>query len=136
MWIWIRLDEIEFIVRRETQIDARVTVDREQTINLFAGLLNFLDQRRIEIFRELALQSPAFSILLVPLRFVGRDLRFVRRHLAKNQLANWENLQPRVAHNAHVKFAAVDVLLGDRVAFVFLMNEGNSLPELIFIFNE
>ena len=136
MRVRVRFDEINLIVRREPQIDPRVTVDREQTINVFACLLDLRHQRRLEIFGEPAIQAPSFPIFLVPLRLVSRDLRFVRRHFAKHQLADWENSQPRIAHQAHIKLAPVDVFLGDRVGVVFLVNERDSFAKLLLVLDE
>ena len=47
---------------------------------------------------------------------IGRDLRLVRRHFAEDQLADRKDLQPQVAHQADVEFAALDVFLRDHVA--------------------
>ena len=52
MRIRIRLDEINFVGWRQPQVDARVTVDREQTIDAFARLLDFANERGIEPFGE------------------------------------------------------------------------------------
>ncbi len=48
MGIWVRLDEIELVLRRQPQVDARVAVDREQTVDAFARLLDLRDKRRVE----------------------------------------------------------------------------------------
>src|SRR6266496_734904 len=136
MRIRIRLDEINFIVSRQSQIDPRVTVDREQTINVFADLLDLRDQNRLDVFRELTIQPPSFPIFPVPLRLVSRDLRFVRRHFAKYQLADRKNSQPGVAHQAHIKLAPVDVFLRDRIGVVFLVNERDPFAKLLLGLDE
>ena len=123
--------KIDLVRRREPQVDARVAIDRQQTVDAFARLLDLRDERRIKALGELILQAPAFAIFLVPLRAIGRDLRLVRRHLAEDQLADRKNGQPQVAHQADVEFAALDVFLGDHVAVVFLVNESDALPELL-----
>ena len=136
MRVRVRFDKINFIVRRESQIDPRIAVDREQPVNVFARLLDLRDQRRLEIFRKLAIQSPALPIFLVPLRFIGRDLRFVRPHFAEDQLADRENGQSRIAHQTHIQLAAVDVLLRDRVRVMFLVDERDPFAELFLVLDE
>ena len=59
MGIWIRLDEINLVGRRQPQIDARVAVDREQTIDAFARLLDVGDERRVEPIRRTDSVSPS-----------------------------------------------------------------------------
>src|SRR5215467_16176884 len=87
-WIWICLDEINLVVWRQPQVDARVTIDGKQTINTFACFLDIAHELRIEVFGELILQSPAFAVVVVPFRLESRNLWFVRRHFPENQLAN------------------------------------------------
>src|SRR5438046_8073654 len=94
------------------------------------------DERRLEPFGELVLQAPAFTIFLIPLRLVSRNLWFVRRHFAEDQLADRKNGEPHVAHQAHVKFAALDVFLRNRVAVVFLVNKSHPLTELLIRLDE
>ena len=50
--VWVCLDKIEFVLGRQAQIDPRVAVDGQQSVDVFASLLNFRDKRRIEIFGE------------------------------------------------------------------------------------
>src|SRR5437879_13536742 len=71
--IWIRLDEINFIVRCQPQVNAGVAIDSEQTIDAFTRFFDARDQRRLETAGELVLQTPAFAIFLVPLRAFGRN---------------------------------------------------------------
>src|SRR6266496_2554739 len=134
--IWVGLDEVELVLRREAQIDAGVTVNCQQTINVFTRVLNIRDKRWIEIFGELVLQAPAFAIFFVPFRVVGGDLRFVRRHFTKDQFANWKNGQPHIANETHVKLATFNVFLGNRVTVVFLVNERDAFAELLVVLHE
>src|SRR5205809_3715286 len=50
--IRIGLDEIDFVVRRDAQIEPRVTVNREQMIDALAGLLDVAPERGVESFGE------------------------------------------------------------------------------------
>src|SRR5204863_7301632 len=100
MRIWVSLYEIRLVVWREPQIDTRVAINREQTVDALAHLFDLGTKLRIEILGKLILQAPAFPIFLVPLRFVGRDLWLVRGHFAEDQLADRKHGQPDVAHNA------------------------------------
>src|SRR6266516_6466162 len=120
--IRVRLYEIELVFGCQAQIDSSVAVDCQQSVNLFTSLLDICDERWIEIFVELVLQAPAFAIFLVPFRFVGSDLRFIRRHFAEDQFADRKNRQSHISHQAHVKLATLDVFLGNGVAVVFLVN--------------
>src|SRR6266567_3597351 len=129
--IWIRLNEINFIGRRQPQVDAGVAIDSEQTIDAFTRFFDAGDQRRLETNGKLVLQAPAFAIFLVPLRPVSRDLRLVRRHFSKHQLTDRKNLQPQVTHQAHIKFAALDVFFRDYVGVVLLMYKRRAFPELL-----
>src|SRR5436190_777655 len=75
------------------------------------------DERRLEPFGELIMQAPAFTIFLIPLRLVSRNLWFVRRlH------QNWElelfgppdALAPRNDHEVgHVDAVIMENLLRD-----------------------
>src|SRR5437667_8701967 len=94
------------------------------------------DERRLEPFGELIMQAPAFTIFLIPLRLVSRNLWFVRRHFAEDQLADRKNGEPHVAHQTHVEFTALDVFLRDRVAGIFLVNKGDPLAELLVVLDE
>src|SRR5437588_5912480 len=60
--IRIRLDEIDIVVETQPQVDARVAVDGEQTVDAFASLLDLGDERRVEIVGELVLEAPTFPI--------------------------------------------------------------------------
>ena len=55
MGIWVRLDEINLVGRRQPQVDARVAVDCEETVDAFARLLDVGDERRVEPLGELIL---------------------------------------------------------------------------------
>src|SRR5438270_1795020 len=134
--IWICLNEIDFVVRRQPQVNAGVAIDCEQTIDALAGFFDARDHRRLETNRELVLQAPAFAIFLVPLRAVSRNLRLVRRHLPENQLADRKNLQPQVTHQTHIKFAALNVFLRDDVGVVALMNKCGAFAELLVRLNK
>src|SRR5882724_10923783 len=113
--IRVRLDEIELVFGCQAQIDSRVAVDCQQSVNLFTFLVDTNDKRRIEL-GEMVLQAPAFSIFFVPFRLVGSDLRFIRRHFAEDQFADRKNRQSYISHQAHVKLATLDVFLGNGVA--------------------
>ena len=89
------------------------------------------DDGGVESFGELVLQAPALAIFLVPLGLVGGDLRFVRRHFLEDEFANRKDLEPMIAEDADVKFAALDVFLGDDVVVVFLVDELHALLELL-----
>ncbi len=134
--IWICLDEIDFVFGRQTQIDASVAINREQAINAFAGQLDFGNNGRIESFRELVLQTPAFSIFLVPLRLVGGDFRFVGRDFFENEFANRKYIKPMISENADVKFTAFDVFLGNHVIVQTLVNELDAILELFVRFHK
>src|SRR5438477_6824630 len=134
--VWVRLDEVEFVFGREAKINSCVAVNCEQSVNVFARLLNFRDERRIEVFGEPVLQTPAFAIFLIPFRVVGSDLRFVRRHFTKNQFADWKNGQPYIANETYIKLATFNVFLGNRVTVVFLMNERDAFAELLVVLHE
>src|SRR5438067_10329009 len=88
------------------------------------------------MFGEVILQSPAFAIFFVPFRVVGGNLWLVRRHFTKDQLADWKNGQPHVAHYADVKLAPLDVFLGNGIAVVLLMNESHPFSKLLLILDE
>src|SRR5262245_58473197 len=45
----VGLDEIDTVVRRDAQVDARIAVQGEQPIDAFAGLRDVLGQRRVEL---------------------------------------------------------------------------------------
>ena len=126
--IRIGLDEIDLVVRREAQVEARVAVDGQQVVDAFAGLLDLRDDRGVESFGELVLQTPAFAIFLVPLGLVGGDFRLIGRHLLEDEFANRKDLQAMIAEDADVEFAAVDVFLGDDVVVVLLVNELRRVP--------
>ena len=100
----------------------------------FARFLNFCDERWIEIFGELVLQAPAFSIFFVPFGFVGSDLRFIRRHFAEDQFANRKNRQSHTAHQAYVKLATLDIFFGNGVIVVFLVNKSHAFAKLLVSF--
>src|SRR6267143_3172668 len=134
--IWIRLDKINFVVRRQPEVKAGVAVDGEQAIDALTGFFDARDQHRLETNRELVLQAPAFAIFLVPLRTISRDLRFVRRHLPENQFTDRKNFQPQVTHQTHVKFATLNVFLRDHVGVVLLMNKRGAFPELLVCLNK
>src|SRR5438105_3635040 len=53
--IWIRLDEINFVGRRQAQVNAGVAINREQTINAFTRFFDARDQRWVEPLGELIL---------------------------------------------------------------------------------
>ena len=63
--VWIRLDEIKFVLRREAQIDARVAVNGEQSVDVFTRVLNIRDKRWIEIFGEFMVKSLTEKVFLV-----------------------------------------------------------------------
>ena len=44
--IWVRLDEINLVGRRQPKVDARVVVDREQAVDAFTRLLDVGEDRR------------------------------------------------------------------------------------------
>src|SRR5437773_8865556 len=90
--IWICLNEINFVGRRQSQVDTRVAINSEQTVDALTCFFDAGDQRRLETDGELVLQAPAFAIFFVPLRAISRNLRLVRRYLAENQLADRKNL--------------------------------------------
>src|SRR5204862_8288432 len=100
-------------------------------IDAFTRLLDVSDGRRVESLGELILQTPAFPVFVIPLRLVGGNLRFVRRHFAEHKLANREDGQLYIAHQTHIKFAALDIFLGNGVAVVFLMNKSDPLTEIV-----
>ena len=89
------------------------------------------DHGGVEPFGEVVLQAPALAIFLVPFGLVGGDLRFVRRDLLEDEFANGKDLEPMIAEDADVKFAALDVFLGDDVVVVFLVDELHALLELL-----
>ena len=105
-------------------------------VDAFAGLLDVGDDRGVESFGELVLQSPPFAIFLVPLGLVGGDLRLVGRHFLENEFANRKDLEAMIAQNADVKFAAFDVFLGDDVVIVFFVDELDALLELLVCLDE
>ena len=131
MRIRIRLDEINFVGGREPEVDACVTVDGEQTIDAFACFLEVADERWIELFGKLIPQTFALAILVVPFRAVGRDFRLVRGGIAEDHFANRKHGQAHIAHQTHVKFTAIDVLLGNRVGAAFFVNKGDAFPKLL-----
>src|SRR5438093_9674707 len=51
--VGVRLDEINLVGRRQPQVDARVAVDRKQSVDAFARLLDVGDERRVESLGEL-----------------------------------------------------------------------------------
>ena len=63
-------------------------------------------------------------------------LRFVGRHLAKDQLADWKNDEASVTHDADVKLTAFDVFLRDRVAGVFLVNKRHAIAKCFVALDE
>src|SRR5438105_7746439 len=134
--IWVGLNEIAFVVRRQPQVKASVAIDGAQAVDALTGFFDARDQGRFETNRELVLQAPAFAIFLVPLRAISRNLRFVRRHLTENQFANRKNFQPQVTHQTDIKFAALDVFLRDHVGVVLLMNKRGAFPELLVCLNK
>ena len=60
VWIWIRLDKIEFVLGCQAQIDSRITVDCQQTIDVFTCLLNLREKCRVEIRGELISKPQRF----------------------------------------------------------------------------
>src|SRR5262249_9742302 len=135
-WIWVRFDEINFVLMRQSQIETRVTVNCQQSVNVFTGFLDVGDKRWIEVFGELILQTPAFAIFLVPFRVVRGNLRLVRRHCTKDQLADWKNTQPHIAHQTYIKLAPLDVFLGDGVAIILLVNKSHPFSKLFLTLDE
>src|SRR2546429_2098459 len=89
--IWVGLNEIDFVVRRQPQVKASVAIDGEQAVDALTGFFDARDHRRLETDGELVLQAPAFAIFFVPLRAISRNLRLVRRYLPENQLRDREN---------------------------------------------
>ena len=57
--IRVRLDEIELVFGCQAQIDSRVAVDCQQSVNLFTFLVDTNDKRRIEARRN---GSPSPSV--------------------------------------------------------------------------
>src|SRR5207302_124353 len=134
--IRVCFNEINLVVRREAQIKTRVAVNREEAVDALADLFDPGGDGRINSFGESVLQSPAFPVFLVPLGLVGGDLRLVGRHLVEHEFANRKNLKPVVAEDAHIEFAALDVLLGDCVVVIFLVDELDAFLELFVRLNE
>src|SRR4029450_1352991 len=134
--IWVRLYEIDFVGCCEPQVDARVAVDCEETVDAVARLSDWPHEHWIEPFGELILQTPAFAVFLIPLCAIGGNLWLVRGHFAEEQLTDRKDGQPYVAHHADVEFAALDVFLRDNVAVVFLVNKSDPLPELVVGFDK
>src|SRR6266550_2984648 len=64
--IRIGFDEIDFVVRREAQIEPRVAVDGEQVVDAFAGLLDLAHEGGIDSFSKSVLQTPTPAVFLVP----------------------------------------------------------------------
>src|SRR6266513_3504610 len=134
--IWVGLNEIDFVVRRQPQVKASVAIDGEQAVDALTGFFDARDHRRLETDGELVLQAPAFAILLIPLRAISRNLRLIRRNLPKNQFTDRKDLQPQVTHQTDIKFAALDVFLRDHVGVVLLMNKRGAFPELLVCLNK
>src|SRR5437762_9029325 len=59
--IWIRLNEINFVGRRQPQVDTSVAVNSEQTVDALTRFFDAGDQRRLETQGELVLQAPAVA---------------------------------------------------------------------------
>ena len=75
--------------------------------------------------------KPSVCDIPVPFRAVCRNLRFIGWHFPEDQLANWKNFQPRIAHETDIQFAALDVFFLDHVGVVALMNKCRSFAELL-----
>ena len=94
--IRVRLDEIELVFGCQAQIDSRVAVDCQQSVNLFTFLVDTNDKRRIEL-GEMVLQAPAFAIFVVPFRLVGSDL-LVRQAAPRGRPVRGSE-KPSIAHS-------------------------------------
>src|SRR6266550_2135819 len=53
--IWIRLNEINLVRRRQSQVDTGVAIDSEETIDAFTRFFDAGDHRRLETNGELVL---------------------------------------------------------------------------------
>src|SRR5690242_1501295 len=103
--IRVGFDEIDLVVWSKTEVEARVAVDGEQMVDAFADLFDAARNGGINVFGKAVLQAPSLAVLLIPLRLVGGDLRFVRRHLLEHEFADGKSLEPVVAEDADVQFA-------------------------------
>ena len=62
--IRVGLDEIDFVLRRDAQVDARVAVDGEQVIDALAPVFDVRDEFGRESLGELVLQTPFLAVFL------------------------------------------------------------------------
>jgi hypothetical protein len=134
--VGVGLDEVEFVPRSKAQIEACVTVDGQEVIDAFAGLDDAGGHGRVEAFGEAIFQAPAFPVFLVPLGFVSGNFGFIRRYFFEDEFADGKDVEPMVAEDADVEFAAFDVFLGDDVVVEFLMDELDAFFELLVGFDK
>jgi hypothetical protein len=132
----ICLDEIDFVRSSNAEVQTRVSVNGQQPVDAFAGLLDTANEGRFESFSELILQAPALAIFLVPLGSVGGDFGFIRRHFLENQFADRKDAEPMISEDADVKFASLDVFLGDHIAVELIVDELHALAELLVVFDK
>ena len=128
--IGIGFDEVDFVVGGEAEVEAGVAIDGEEVVDAAAGLLDGGNDGGVDVFGVAILEAPAFAVIFVPLGFVGGDFWFVGRDFAKDEFADGEDIEAMIADDADVKFAALDVFLGDDVVVVLFVDELNAFLEL------
>src|SRR5213075_2312662 len=112
------------------------SIDGQQVIDALAGFFDVALECRIDPLREPILQPPPFSIFLVPLRLVSRNLWLIWRDFPKQQFANRKYLQTMIAQDADIEFASFDVFLGNDIVVVLFVNELDSFFELLVAFDK
>jgi hypothetical protein len=134
--VGIGFDEDDFVVWGEAQVETGVAVDAEEAIDATAELFDAARDDRIELIGELVPDAPTTAVFFVPFGFVGGDAGFVGWDVLEDEFTEREDLEPDVAEDAEVKFAAFDILFGDGVVVEFFVDELDAFAELEVIFDE
>src|SRR6185437_12474378 len=130
--IGVRFDEVRSAVGREAEVDARVAVEPQCSVDALRYSLNMGGYFRRKVFGWTIHDSHALLIAGIVFDLFGGYLPCpMTAHAAEFQFPNRQDPQPIVAEHADIELAPLDILLGDGGSSDLLVNEGDALRELL-----
>src|SRR6266566_2033635 len=129
--IGVGLDVVGDAVGRESEIDARVTVELERAVNSLGGSFDAGAQLRREILGRPVQDAAALLILGVVLDPFRGDESCAMCHASELELPDRQDAEPIVPEHADIELPALDVLLGNGRGADPFVDEADTLGKLL-----
>ena len=130
--VGIRFDEVRSSIGGEAKVDACVSIELQCAVDAFRCSLKAGGYLRRKVLGWPVYNSDAFLITGIVFDLFGGNLPCpLTAHAAEFQFPDRQNAQPIVAEHGDIELTSLDVLLGDGGSSEPLVNERDSLCELL-----